>query len=411
LRVKRVQWAVGQGGFASGSIESEGQYFEYVYDCGSNNSGPLKDSISSLRPKGKKIDALFISHLDSDHVNGIEHLLVQYEIESVFLPYLDNRTQWMVAARSMSESDFTANVGELLTNPGGWFESRGVSNIFLIPPASPEEDYPEGMELGWPLKENDESSGFEEHRDDRRLQLYASENVPSNGQLDKEKANVTILSERASLGLRTREATWAFVPFVPPVSDAVLNEFYRSARSEGLEIDKGTDELAKILSDVGQRKKLKKAYRKISSNHNFVSMCLYSGPLYEQECWGRAYVNNHVLRWRKGPRWLIEEEVFLEREGKVGWLGTGDALLKNHDVLTAFQRRYDFVSQKVSTLMCPHHGSWHNYSDNLIELFDPFVVFAPASTTNGYGHPSIFQSINEPETRWHDHVAHAAFGV
>ena len=24
---------------------------------------------------------------------------------------------------------------------------------------------------------------------------------------------------------------------------------------------------------------------------------------------------------------------------------------------------------------------------------------------------SIFQSINEPETRWHDHVAHAAFGV
>ncbi len=74
IRVVRQQWPVGQGCFASGSIATEDRSFVYVYDCGSDNQGVLRQAISNLKPQDDLIDAFFISHFDSDHVNGVDYL-------------------------------------------------------------------------------------------------------------------------------------------------------------------------------------------------------------------------------------------------------------------------------------------------------------------------------------------------
>lgn len=380
-KVTRKQWPVGQGIFSSGSIYSEGGHFEYVYDCGSNSLEPLKASIRHLRPYWKKIDALFISHLDSDHVNGIEHLLAEYQVKNVFLPYLDSQRMFLVIGHLLAERSLTANSGEMIVNPGRWFGERGVANVYRILAAPPSDDLPDERSP-WPeipLNNSDaEDRNSNDSSEGSRLNLLCSEQVQGRA-VAEEEASVTTLSWKAVLGVDLKPDIWALVPFVPPVPESLLNEFYRAARSEGLDINKGSDELLKILKDRKQRKKLKTAYRKISSNHNFISMCLYSGPLRAEQEEFREVVHKWPERgWRKC-------RLFLSKQA--GWIGTGDAMLRNRSVLDAFEKRYRPFFDQVGSLMCPHHGSWHNYSNRLIQIVDPDLVFAPAGQRNGYGHP------------------------
>lgn len=69
----RVIFPIGQGGFAFENIGST----SVMYDCGSISSpARLEMYIDCLKERGvKKIDYLFISHFDIDHVNGIQYLL------------------------------------------------------------------------------------------------------------------------------------------------------------------------------------------------------------------------------------------------------------------------------------------------------------------------------------------------
>jgi len=58
----------------SGRIQSGNATLYWVYDCGSNQQDRLSEEILSVAAQGP-IDLLFLSHLDSDHVNGVDRLL------------------------------------------------------------------------------------------------------------------------------------------------------------------------------------------------------------------------------------------------------------------------------------------------------------------------------------------------
>lgn len=63
---------VGHGGFACEIIND----FAVIYDCGSSSLSLVSKNVDLLTRCGiKKIDYLFISHFDNDHVNGIQYLL------------------------------------------------------------------------------------------------------------------------------------------------------------------------------------------------------------------------------------------------------------------------------------------------------------------------------------------------
>lgn len=70
---ERVFFPVGQGGFA---VERIGDYI-VAFDCGSSTSLGLVESWIDLltRHYVNRIDVLFISHFDNDHVNSIRYLL------------------------------------------------------------------------------------------------------------------------------------------------------------------------------------------------------------------------------------------------------------------------------------------------------------------------------------------------
>ena len=88
-RMQRIIHPSGHGAFFTERIFQEGKDdFIVVYDCGSSDKYPkeqelLENEVKGFFNAGDKIDILFISHFDSDHVNGIKHLV----------PYLTTQTK------------------------------------------------------------------------------------------------------------------------------------------------------------------------------------------------------------------------------------------------------------------------------------------------------------------------------
>lgn len=95
MQVTRIQYPVRQGCFHAGHIHwgndrpNEPGDFHYIYDCGSNNGSALRDTIDIHRTLTSHIDALFVSYLHDDHVNGIDRLLSAVKVDTVFFPYVD----------------------------------------------------------------------------------------------------------------------------------------------------------------------------------------------------------------------------------------------------------------------------------------------------------------------------------
>ena len=58
--------------------------FRYVYDCGSKNKTALTHSVDAMLKRHPGIDALFVSHLHDDHVNGLDQLLASVRAKHGF---------------------------------------------------------------------------------------------------------------------------------------------------------------------------------------------------------------------------------------------------------------------------------------------------------------------------------------
>lgn len=84
---KRVLHPVGQGAFFTEQFydENDVNIFTVAYDCGEKNSNKhLEREIdNTLYPTGQpvEIDLMFISHLDEDHISGIEYLVKKKELD------------------------------------------------------------------------------------------------------------------------------------------------------------------------------------------------------------------------------------------------------------------------------------------------------------------------------------------
>lgn len=93
MKVTRIFHPVGQGAFYTESFEdkqdSKYQPRMVVYDCGSEQDKKLNAYLESYFPEKSSqqvIDAVFISHLHNDHINGLPNLLKLTKVKKIFLP-------------------------------------------------------------------------------------------------------------------------------------------------------------------------------------------------------------------------------------------------------------------------------------------------------------------------------------
>jgi hypothetical protein len=402
LTCTRRLHTVGQGLFHTGAVSLGDASFHHVYDCGSENHAPLAEAVNGYigSASPEVVGALFVSHLDNDHVCGLDQLLAKVKVETVFLPYLTPAERLMVIARGLAGDDVSGNLVLCAGDPARWFLDRGVDQVVFVdgddrpdgptpilppdPPTVPAD--PEGVEkilLG----------------DDVFSNQVADPLVAAQGEVYRIPHTLPIVL-RTNMGVLLN---WMFLTFVHPEGERV--QAFRTrlrAAFPDLPIDRLTSQafapsVQEILASSGTRRVFADCYGAIRGDRNLTSMSLYSGPIPSK---GSAYSVHSV---RAGDRTEFEKALTSLDPGRdlyggfikggsssnsleCGLIATGDAGLGSARRRKAFLRHYERVSPLTAVLVLPHHGSAHNFDE---ELLLPNLRFAVASagTSNPYHHP------------------------
>lgn len=372
MQVKMVQHAVGQGGLFSGELTAQGKPLRWVYDCGSNQRDALRREIKRVA-SGGDIDMLFLSHLDSDHIGGVDELLGQVHVREVVLPYLNERIVLAIMARDAASGALSGTFIEATNDLSAWFGGRGVETITFV--GGPEED--EGGE--GPILPFDPIEGREGECTPKWTQpqqpateLIADPNLPQ-GRSDGVAVMLQV-SPGAAVQLATPEGVlnWVLLPYVHLPSAKQMRAFEQALEDTfGTPLDKKA--IVAGAKNANVRDKLRDCYDALWLDHNLITMTLYCGPLIPQQAYVSIRTKFHHPRDRS-------------REGG-GWMLSGDAHLDGLRRRQRFLRYYQRVTPLTNVLMLPHHGSIHNHSDLVLAAMPELIVGYAAAGPNSYGHP------------------------
>lgn len=407
----RRQMPVGQGGFHVGALRRangpfgpvpigtsvsrfNGADYLYAYDCGSEPKRHVHREINSLRdgvPDGQ-LDLLVLSHFDRDHICGTPHLLRSegFQVDTIMLPFVDMDERIIALAQAAAETgDHGGSIDSFFVNMvfdpiATLAEFRPRRIIFvrdgdddtpLYGGGGPEFDPDFGVDL-------EMKTAIRRRREPLRTELIAA--YP-NGQRLSERVDLSTSGNMQVLAVRNMAMAvhdtagaidWKLTPWVRRADPAHVATFRRLVEAM---FGWRPDTFAAQIMDQAIRKqmvttkrtKLAAAYKTAFGDKNLTSLCLYSGPLRPE--WTDAFAFSHKL-----PN---------SSRTKIGWLGTGDAHLRDADDIAAFERGYADDLPFVSAFTLPHHGSIAN-SDPAHLISDADVWIAAADPIHKWDHPA-----------------------
>ena len=405
MHVTRIQYPIGQGCFHAGSIH-EGDAadhvvhgFHYVYDCGSDDRRALGEAIDNYKNQTSRVDAVFVSHLDNDHVNGLDSLLSVVEVDTVYVPYVNEVVLVLELIQAELDGALSVSLIEASMDPGNWFRSRGVQRVVSVQespddgaPGPGDGDDPEGPEGPRAWRKID--PGIGDPHDQSATQMGSGIEVVDSGY-------------RVPISIRGRSLNWTLVPHVDPAPRERLDRFKAELRKTlGLSPEEPVTlaRVADAMREKSKRERLRECYDEIVPRgarrmHNRVSMSLYSGPVGFEPVGFEPVGFEEAQEWRHrvlyGPDWrtgdlieLLPEPFWSCEEGAVGWIGTGDATLSVKKVRTAWKGTYRPYEDYVATLLLPHHGSKHNFHRDVLDFPYLEICAASADRRSRYRHPS-----------------------
>lgn len=340
-----------------------------VYDCGSGTSVDLVwTRINEVFSPGDEIAAVFISHLDADHVNGLEYLLKRCHVRHLFFPLLTKGAKTLSLLEYLSNSetaDRDSFVFHFIENPqmavGRLFrDSRGFNNDFQPPVLHPV----------LPYRGDGEEPGPEDVENEGGITVSP---IPSGRSVER------IIS--SSFDSWESKRTWLYIPF------NFRQEEHCNWLLELLRIEFGASFKPEDLLDICKNDpralcKLRKAYRQIPGTLNSNSLVLYSGYdgadpfLYSIE-------KNLLMKYK-----ILFPSCYHEKLIPGGCLYFGDYKAAGSENWSELDNALRPYFKFVGCLQLPHHGSRHNFNQNLLsELKNCTYYFAAAGQCNRYGHP------------------------
>ena len=404
MQVTRCQYPIGQGCFSSGRIQSaQGESdspvdFRYIYDCGSTSQQSLRDAVNRYRKRTTSVDALFVSHLHVDHVNGIDRLLGAVKVGTVYIPYVDPVMPILELIEAEAEGTLSASLVESRIDPESWFGRRGVSRVVRVlassdegqPTAGPVDVPAPKMALGPPIRE----------RTPERPSPRTSARISRRAKRSSMASGSPIRIARSRQGHQ-----WILVPHVDPApashSRTFMGEIRTALKLRPRERITST-RLADALRSPTATRDLRNCYERIvpggsRSRHNRVSMSLYSGPAgsKNESSWLYEIVARPATR--PSPWWFetLKSPSPTAATKAVGWIGTGDAELGVERVRTAWLETYWPLSQHLSTLLLPHHGSRLNFHNELLDFPNLRICLASAGARYSHPHWSVIGEIQK----------------
>lgn len=355
MRVTMAQQPVGQGGLFEGCLEADKHVLRWVYDCGSSQLASLRREIRQLSTAGQ-IDLLFISHLDSDHINGLDELLRRVSVSEIVLPYLKELDLALMICRDSENGRLTALFENFASDPAAWFLDRGVATVSFIRSKrddSPPDDGPDRpnnplSDLNGPLK-------YKWSRHPNKL---------THGN----KACYFDTDASIWISRTTGLVDWIFAPYAhrPPARGA--HAFLDRLRSR-FGRRPTIQEISAAARTRSGRDSLRYCYDAIWIDHNFVSMSLYSGTVV-RSIGARAQSNGSPTDTKE-----------------TGWLSTGDSNLAVIKRRATLLRHYSHLGKHVGCLVLPHHGASNNFHVDVMRALSNLSFGIAAAGPNSYGHP------------------------
>lgn len=117
--ITRLILPVGQGAFY---VEKFQNGKNIVYDCGSiGNEKKIEELIEKCFERNKVIEAIFISHLDKDHMSGVEALLTKCEVKRICFPLITKEMKQTLKIKIMIEeaigNSYSKFIREFIEDP------------------------------------------------------------------------------------------------------------------------------------------------------------------------------------------------------------------------------------------------------------------------------------------------------
>lgn len=333
---------VGQGAFYCEQFmwNFETERINIVYDCGSSTNVKLvEEQIKNNFEKDEIIHAVFISHLDEDHINGIPFLLKYCKVKKIFFPLLTEENAKYLRLYNLIKYNGRESFTSLFArNP---YEALNYLNIGYSPSL-------------YQIRETEESYSVIDVRG-----ISSGENIV--GTIFERTLNNDYMCEE-----------WAYIPYNFRQTDRLkrlheeLNRVFLSEmNNEDIQEiwEKGTE---------SNREKIKNAYKAIGGSFNTNSMTLYSGmkeQYFRQSIVDTSYCGEYCNRNFKNAGCLYLGDY--DASGKFKWQNLVQA--------------YDIYWKNIGCIQIPHHGSKYNYNKELGKL-NAYCIIS-AGMNNRYQHP------------------------
>ena len=360
---------VGQGAFYTECFEGKnkdnsffGNRFNVVYDCGSMPDPTIVEKeIRNHFQKDEPIEAVFISHLDNDHINGIPYLLGHCHVKRMFFPLLtpSNKIIMQIKNSIFGSGRFS---GRFVSDPAEAISELGLDN-------SPKL-------IG--VKEGPDQTN---NRDD--FADYPNDNIRDF--VDTIESGEDAFANE-SINRGTGSEHWVYIPY----------NYRNVARAEQLMINLEKQfgrrlsprEMERIwrADAPGDRDKIKAAYIHVSGGTNTNSMTLFSG------------IRKMSIRQQpiKSPLCICgvckcctcASHCF---DRPAGCLYTGDYDASGRDKWKKLRGAYDSYWEYIGAVQVPHHGSIRSFNDELADMDAYSFISAGYSNRHRHPHSSVIK--------------------
>lgn len=329
--VKRIFYNVGDALFAVEQIDG----CNYVYDCGGQNMDLIKSAIKKAFKKGDEIEAVFISHYDADHINGVCFLLNHCKVKRLILPMMTDAIKLILLILQKYKGD----LDEFIIDPEEYVHK--ISQDTNITFVSDNRDYPsdtgEGRDVSFddlshlPMNENWIKSGTRITHGTSLAWVYIPMCIVTLT-YKQETDFITKLLELLGISV--------------PAKKVDVKQLWKEHSFYGGKKDKDPEKVY-VLN------KVKEAIQTIvpgldNNGINAASQTLYSGPC----C--------HLKTIREGCLYM------------------GDFDAKNNWKMLV--PVYKVFLKNVLVIQVPHHGSENNFTDEIIGTNSLAIISAGLNT-------------------------------
>lgn len=324
---------VGQGAFYTEEFYNieEKIFTRIAYDCGGSNKPLMKNYIENQSgfEKDLQFDAGFISHLDRDHINGLEYLLRHCKVKKIFLPLLTPNEK--IYLFSKYQSDIEENEEEKEN------DINFLNNLFFDNSIEETRIYRIGKSETPPETEDENY-------------------IDISGEINQNDHNETVLKNKQI----KLNKNWVFSPYNLNTEIYIL-KFITEIKKVFPDL---TDEKIKdIIKNKKDLAELKKIYRNIFNDDlNLSNMIVYSG--YDYNSRNRKEYYHHC-------RYVIHNNFrfYCDCHPKycccANCMYFGDFKSKNKTNWDQFENYYKKYWDNVGMVQIPHHGSWIDYNEEI----------------------------------------------